>query len=495
MKTYITLLIALSISISTFAQQGINYKAIIKDDLGNVIAGQEIDVKFSIIEITDTTTTVVYTEDHPDIMTDTNGIIILNIGEGTTSDDFSNIDWGSGSHSLKTEIDLDNDTIYEDLGTTAFKAVPFAKHAEIAANVFSGDYNDLTNQPIITPATGLEQITELNPDTGSTPHTGWRLIGRYAEAYGQIGENAIDFSYAGSISPPHGATGKQSIAMGYSTIASGEKSTAMGYITNASEFASTAMGAYSTASGFYSIAMGYLSNASGYGSIAMLGGEASGFYSIAVGGGAKASGQNSIAMGSVTNAESYSSTAIGRYNIGGFTNNTGTDNDGDSSWLAADPLFEIGNGNSDTNRNNALTVLKNGTITAPSLTNSLINTAGNNALITKEYAEANYLSQQSSNLLPIAYGIVDSNGDVLSGTGNFTAFLSGNVFIIDVNNTQSLSYNNNVCLITPISTLSRTSSIIITDGNGDTDKDLNVRIFNSSGTQVETTFQFVIYKL
>ncbi len=126
MKNILTLIITLLISISSFAQQGINYKAVIKDDLGNVIAGQEIDVKFSIIEITDTTTTVVYTEDHPDIMTDANGIIILNIGEGTTTDVFANIDWGSDSHSLKTEIDLDNDTNYEDLGTTAFKAVPYA---------------------------------------------------------------------------------------------------------------------------------------------------------------------------------------------------------------------------------------------------------------------------------------------------------------------------------------------------------------------------------
>ena len=50
MKKQIIILIALLISISTFAQQGINYKAVIKDGSGNLVANQEIDVKFSIIE-------------------------------------------------------------------------------------------------------------------------------------------------------------------------------------------------------------------------------------------------------------------------------------------------------------------------------------------------------------------------------------------------------------------------------------------------------------
>jgi hypothetical protein len=109
--------------------------------------------------------------------------------------------------------------------------------------------------------------------------------------------------------------------------------------------------------------------------------------------------------------------------------------------------------------------------------------------------ELQQTSTGNANLVPLAYGIVESTGNVLSGTGNFTAFLSGNVFIIDVNGTESLSYNNTVSIITPISTSARTSTTILSDGNGDSDVDLNVRIFNASGTQVTTTFQFVIYKL
>ncbi len=116
-------------AISTFAQQGINYKALIKDGSGNVVASQNIDIKFSIIE--DGGATVVYAEEHLNKMTDANGVIILNIGEGTpTTNTFASIAWGSETHSLKTEIDIEQDTTFEDLGTTAFNAVPYALHAD-----------------------------------------------------------------------------------------------------------------------------------------------------------------------------------------------------------------------------------------------------------------------------------------------------------------------------------------------------------------------------
>ena len=58
-------------------------------------------------------------------------------------------------------------------------------------------------------------------------------------------------------------------------------------------------------------------------------------------------------MGSRTVAESYISTALGRYNVGGGNA---------TSWVSTEPLFEIGIGTSDLNRNNAMTVLKNGNV-------------------------------------------------------------------------------------------------------------------------------------
>ncbi|MCX7549254.1 hypothetical protein OS191_00205, partial [Xanthomarina sp. F2636L] len=97
MKKLITLLMPFFISISSFAQNGINYKALVKDNLGNVVANQGITIQFIILE----GATNVYQETHSPT-TDANGIAIVNIGEGTiVSGTFSAIDWSSDDHFLK----------------------------------------------------------------------------------------------------------------------------------------------------------------------------------------------------------------------------------------------------------------------------------------------------------------------------------------------------------------------------------------------------------
>jgi len=137
---HIILLLLLTTTINIYSQQGINYKAIITDQ-GEVLRNKDIDVQFTILEEGNKT---VYTENH-NAVTDKNGIIILNIGEGNVTDgDFSEIDW-SKEQFLKVEIDLGEN--YLDFGITAFKAVPYAKYADKAANVFSGKFQDLKDIP------------------------------------------------------------------------------------------------------------------------------------------------------------------------------------------------------------------------------------------------------------------------------------------------------------------------------------------------------------
>lgn len=109
------------------AQQGINYKAIINDAEGNILANTLVKVKFTILE---NATTTVYSEIH-DTSTDANGILIVNIGE-VDPINFNIIDWGSAPHYLKTEIDKGEGFI--DMGTTEFKTVPYALYAKTANN-------------------------------------------------------------------------------------------------------------------------------------------------------------------------------------------------------------------------------------------------------------------------------------------------------------------------------------------------------------------------
>ena len=221
----------------------------------------------------------------------------------------------------------------------------------------------------------LEEITE-----GS--NTGYRIAGRDAANYGDIGNNAVDLNYSDGPSTTRGATGNYSIAMGsgttasgiystamgYGTTASGAASTAMGYDTEASGFRSTAMGwyttasgsrstamgVYTTASGIYSTAMGVDATASGSASTAMGDGTtASGYYSTAMGYDTEAAGRYSTAMGLRTNAPSYAETSIGRYN----TDYTAI---GTTSWNTGDRLFVIGNGQSSTAKSDAMIVYKSG---------------------------------------------------------------------------------------------------------------------------------------
>lgn len=125
---------------STFAQQGINYKAIVKDGSGNVVANDLIQVQFTILQ----GATSVYQETHSPT-TDANGIVILNIGEGAPiSGTFNAIDWSADDHYLNVQINTGGGLT--DMGTTQFMAVPYAIHAKTAESVNSvttysvGDY-------------------------------------------------------------------------------------------------------------------------------------------------------------------------------------------------------------------------------------------------------------------------------------------------------------------------------------------------------------------
>ncbi|WP_415374057.1 hypothetical protein [Patiriisocius sp. Uisw_017] len=119
----ITLALLLFVTVGMVAQQGINYKALIKDGSGVIVSSTAIDVTFTILDGASN----VYEETHAPT-TDANGIVILNIGEGApVTGDFSTIDWSSNNHFLKVQIDTGSGL--QDIATTAFKTVPYVMHA------------------------------------------------------------------------------------------------------------------------------------------------------------------------------------------------------------------------------------------------------------------------------------------------------------------------------------------------------------------------------
>ncbi len=133
-----------------YAQQGFNYKAIIYDN-NTLLANQTIQLKFSIFNDLNNT---VYQEHHS-AQTDANGIVQIILGEGMVDQGtFTNINWDENLH-LKVEIDRGNG--YQDFGTNALKYVPYAKYADKAGNVFSGNFTDLSNVP-----SGLSDGDDVN---------------------------------------------------------------------------------------------------------------------------------------------------------------------------------------------------------------------------------------------------------------------------------------------------------------------------------------------
>lgn len=132
MKNNILFILALIISAISIAQNGINYKALIKDADGDVAANQAVTIQFQILE---DGTTNVYQESHTPT-TDANGIAIVNIGEGTVdSGNFVAFNWGAAEHF--SNVQIDTGAGLTDIGTTEFNSVPYAKHINTANTVKS----------------------------------------------------------------------------------------------------------------------------------------------------------------------------------------------------------------------------------------------------------------------------------------------------------------------------------------------------------------------
>ncbi len=147
-----------------------------------------------------------------------------------------------------------------------------------------------------------------------------------------------------------------SIAFGQRARALGFNSVALGLGPIASGNVCIAMGENSSATQDYAIAIGRSSSASNYSAVAL--GEknsASGAFSIATGLLTKAYGETSFVTGNTTFAK-----ASGSFTSGNF--NDSSDIPNPSLPASSDRIFQLGNGNSNSARSNALTILRNGNI-------------------------------------------------------------------------------------------------------------------------------------
>ncbi|MBA7534149.1 hypothetical protein ES705_26395 [subsurface metagenome] len=162
MKKLFYSIIILLLSTTVFAQapQSFKYQAVVRDVSGEIIADQQVSFQISILQ-NSASGTAVYTETHFD-STNQFGLVTLEIGTGTTTDDFIGIDWSNDAYFIQIEMDATGGTSYTLMGTSQILSVPYALHAKSAENTFSGDYNDLINKPEIP-----DTLSDLVTDAGN----------------------------------------------------------------------------------------------------------------------------------------------------------------------------------------------------------------------------------------------------------------------------------------------------------------------------------------
>ncbi len=132
--TLSVLLFGLTIMAQTPAM--FNYQAVVRDANSDILVNTGINLTVEILK-SDVNGTVVFSEQHA---TSTNAYGVVNVKIGSINT-LEGIDWSNDLYFVRISVD---GTV---LGTSQLISVPYALHAKTAENVFSGNYDDLSNTP------------------------------------------------------------------------------------------------------------------------------------------------------------------------------------------------------------------------------------------------------------------------------------------------------------------------------------------------------------
>jgi len=146
----IVLFLAFILTTIAFSQapEKMSYQAIVRDADDNLLSNKTVGLQISILQNTATGKTV-YLETHTPT-TNINGLITIEIGTGTAlSGNFSEIDWSSQNHFIKTETDPLGGTAYSISGTSQLLSVPYALYAKTAGNQKNYKIGDFAHGGIV----------------------------------------------------------------------------------------------------------------------------------------------------------------------------------------------------------------------------------------------------------------------------------------------------------------------------------------------------------
>ncbi len=132
----IHLLLALGLVAHSQSPAGVSYQALIRDASGTLVSAETVGVRVSIRQGTEGGS-VVYQETNS-ATTSANGVLHFQLGGGTSSDDFSAIDWGAGPYFVEHEVDPEGGTSYTISGTTPLRSVPYGWYTDATEHLNFG---------------------------------------------------------------------------------------------------------------------------------------------------------------------------------------------------------------------------------------------------------------------------------------------------------------------------------------------------------------------
>ncbi|WP_299216164.1 hypothetical protein [uncultured Aquimarina sp.] len=343
MKKNTPLLILLFFSLFGFSQS-FNYQAVVRDANGDPIVNQSIGVQIQILEGV-APDNLVYTEIHT-VTSTAQGIISLAVGTGTTSDNFSTINWSQQNQWIGIAVDITGGTTYTSIGTTKLQQVPYALYAANSGDKTFDTTNNVTSNASGTIATddfvfGSSQLDNITNNTDDNARVFFDkskaalragIVNDVEEGTPVAGDlwNDANVGY-GSI-----ALGVDNAAKAFGSVAIGNENTietavsnsitlGSGNTINGNALSAFILGEVNTVSGIHSLALGANNNAGGNGNIAM-------------GRGLTTNNKDAIALGYFNTEISGSPTG---YNVN-------------------QPLLIVGNGTDQMNTSNALVIRHNG---------------------------------------------------------------------------------------------------------------------------------------
>ncbi|MCQ2959869.1 MAG: hypothetical protein MJ198_06750 [Bacteroidales bacterium] len=131
MKRIVFIISILLLSITAMAQvpQKFNYQALVRNGSNELVVNKQVTMQVSILAENQS---VVYSETHT-ATTNENGVVTVVIGNGTTTDDFSTIDWAKGNYYVKSVTDLGGG-VRAVSGVSPLLSVPYALYAQKSGN-------------------------------------------------------------------------------------------------------------------------------------------------------------------------------------------------------------------------------------------------------------------------------------------------------------------------------------------------------------------------